>query len=45
MLDNCYTVLGKSSKYTKSRVVDPHPDPDPVFFLIADPDPVPNPGF
>jgi hypothetical protein len=28
--------------------VDPHwfnADPDPAFFLIADPDPVPNPGF
>jgi hypothetical protein len=28
--------------------VDPHwfnGDPDPAFFLIADPDPVPNPGF
>jgi hypothetical protein len=32
-----------------SRVVDPHrfnTDPDPAFFLIADPDPgVPNPGL
>ncbi len=30
------------------RDVDPHwfnADPDPAFFLIADPDPVPNPGF
>ncbi len=32
------------------RVVDPHwfnanPDTDPAFFLIADPDPVPYPGF
>jgi hypothetical protein len=30
------------------RVVDPHwfnADPDPAFFLFADPDPVPNPGF
>ncbi len=33
-----------------SRVADPYwfnadPDPDPAFFLISDPDPVPNPGF
>ncbi len=31
-----------------TRVVDPHwffADPDPAFFLITDPDPVPNPGF
>ncbi len=30
------------------RVADPHwfnADPDPAFFPIADPDPVPNPGF
>ena len=30
------------------RVVDSHcinPDPDPAFFLIADPDPLPNPEF
>jgi hypothetical protein len=30
------------------RVVDPHrfnADPDPAFFLISDPDPVPNPGL
>ncbi len=29
-------------------VMDPHSfnaDPHPAFFLIADPDPVPNPGF
>jgi hypothetical protein len=30
------------------RVVDLHrfnADPDPAFFLITDPDPVPDPGF
>ncbi len=41
-------------RHLKSRVVDPHrfnADPDPAFFLIADPaldtdpDPVSNPGF
>jgi hypothetical protein len=32
----------------KSRIVDLHgfnADPDPSFFLIADPDSVPDPGF
>jgi hypothetical protein len=32
----------------QGSVVDPHrfnADPDPSFFLIADPDPVLNPGF
>ncbi len=32
----------------KIRVSDPHwfnADPDPTFFLIADPDAVPDPGF
>jgi hypothetical protein len=35
-------------KTFQAGFVDPHSynaDPDPAFFLIADPDPVPNPGF
>ncbi len=43
---------GKTKFAGKGRVADPHrfnedpdTDPDPPFFLVADPDPVLDPGF
>jgi hypothetical protein len=35
----------RGQKGTGSRIRNTDTDPDPAFFLIADPDPVPDPGF